>query len=150
MTLAVDIEAVASGGVPVLASTPPERSGDYRRRSRRSWTIEEKLAIVAEAEASDETVAAVARRHGMNANHLFNWMQRARDGTLDRRRLGAASDEPMTFIDLGVTDRGGEAAASELAERVEIELVNGTRVRVGPTIDGEALRRVLAAVKAAL
>lgn len=150
MALAGDIEAVAAGGVPVLASAPPEPSEDYRRRSRRSWTIEEKLAIVAEAEASDETVAAVARRHGMNANHLFNWIQRARDGTLDRRGLGAAPDEPMRFIDLGVTERSAGATPHGPAELIEIELANGTLVRVGPTIDGEALRRVLAAVKASL
>lgn len=150
MALAEDIEADVSGGVAVLASTPPERSGDYRRRSRRSWTIEEKLAIVAEAEASDETVAAVARRHGMNANHLFNWIQRARDGTLERRRLGGAADGAMTFVDLGVTDQGSGAGAPGPVEVIEIELVDGTRVRVGWTINGESLRRVLAAVKAAL
>jgi len=150
MALSGDIEAVASGGAAVLVSAPLERSEIYRRRSRRSWTIEEKLAIVAEAEASEETVAAVARRHGMNANHLFNWIQRARDGTLDRGRVGDVCDGPMRFIDLGVTDRAAEAAVSEPAELIEIKLTNGVRVRVAATIDGEALRRVLAAVKAAL
>ena len=94
---------VLAGDIGAL-SGPPARDCDYRQRSRRSWTIDEKLAIVAEAEASDETVAAVARRHGMNANHLFNWIQRAGDGTLDRRGLGGVSDDPTRFIDLGVTD----------------------------------------------
>lgn len=141
MALAGDIEAL---------SGPLVRGGDYRQRRRRSWTIEEKLAIVAEAEASEETVAAVARGHGMNANHLFNWMQRARDGTLDRRRLGAASDGAMTFIDLGVTDRNAGAVSDGSVDIIEIELTNGVRVRVAATIEAEVLRRVLTAVKAAL
>jgi transposase-like protein len=150
MALAGDVEAVTIGEASALLSAPPVRGDDYRRRGRRSWTIDEKLAIVAEAEASDETVAAVARRHGMNANHLFNWIQRARDGTLDRRRLGGASDGPMRFIDLGVTDRNARAADHRPAEVIEIELANGVRVRAAATIDAEALRQVLAAVKAAL
>ena len=56
-------------------------------QTRRQWTIEEKLAIVAAAKTSGDPVSAVARRYGMNANHLFNWLQRDRDGTLDRRAL---------------------------------------------------------------
>jgi hypothetical protein len=44
----------------------------YRRRRRRSWTPDEKLVIVQEAEASDDSVAEVARCHEMNADHLFN------------------------------------------------------------------------------
>ena len=47
--------------------TPTEA---YRHRRRRSWTPEEKLAIVLEAEASDDPVAEVARRHGMNARSM--------------------------------------------------------------------------------
>jgi transposase len=140
MALSADVVATGDG------VTSPGGPDDYRRFKRRSWTVEEKLAIVAEAESSDETVASVARRHGMNANHLFNWIQRARDGVLDRRRLGGASSEAMTFIDLGVT--GSRDCDAE--GRIEIDLPNGARVRVGPAIEPEALRRVLAAVKAAL
>ena len=133
-------------------------AGDaYRRRRRRSWTAQEKLAIVLEAETSAAPVAEVARRHGLNANHLFNWRQRYRDGTLDRRGLrerlgGPAADRPSTadgvdFLALGLVgdSRRAEAGASV----IEIELPNRTRIRVGAHVDAEALRRVLAALTGA-
>lgn len=128
-------------------------TADFRRRCRRSWTPDEKVAIVREAESGRDPVAVVARRHGMNANHLHLWVSRARQGTLcrrrGRRRLGEAP-APMTFIDLGVT---GAAAVTEPKGGggiIEIELPGGARVRVCEAVDGEALRRVLLAVKAAL
>ena len=120
----------------------------YRRRRRRCWTIEEKLSIVREAEASADPVAEVARRHGLNANHLFNWRQRYRDGTLDRRRLREQTHEAIDFFDLGVVDEGRPASCGPGV--IEIELADRARIRVGPQIDVEALRLVLAAVKAAL
>jgi transposase len=118
----------------------------YRRRRRRSWTPEEKLAIVQEAEASDDSVAEVARRHGMNANHLFNWIQRHRDRTLDRRTARPALDPaPMTFLDLGLV---GEAGAGIGAGVIEIEFPSRVRVRVGAQVESEALHRVLTVLKA--
>jgi transposase len=112
-----------------------------RRRTRRRWTIEEKLAIVAAARTSGDPVAVVARRHGMNANHLFNWLQRDRDGTLDRRVFDELPGGPMDFIDLGVVGQG--------APMIEIELPCGAKVRVGANIEAAALGPILLAVKAA-
>jgi transposase len=117
-------------------------------RTRRQWTIEEKLAIVASAKTSGDPVSVVARRYGMNANHLFNWLQRDRDGTLDRRALYVETGGPLDFVSLGVV---GEASAASPPERmVEIELVSGAKVRVNVDVDPAALRGVLLAVKAAL
>jgi transposase-like protein len=66
-----------------MVANVEEMSGT--KRSRRRWTIEEKLAIVEAPKRCGDPVSVVARRYGMNANHLFNWLQRDRDGTLDRR-----------------------------------------------------------------
>ena len=60
-----------------------------RKRARRRWTLAEKLAIVEAAKTSGDPISVVARRHGMNANHLFVWLQRDRDGTLDREAMYA-------------------------------------------------------------
>ena len=38
---------------------------------RRSWSPEEKAAIVAESLADDETICGVARRHGLTPQQLF-------------------------------------------------------------------------------
>ena len=48
------------------------------RRSRRSWSDEEKRRIVAEAVLPGASVADIARRHGVNANLVFNWRKIAR------------------------------------------------------------------------
>jgi transposase len=57
--------------------------------TRRSWSMEERQRIVGEALAPNASVAAVARRHGLNANLVFKWIRRAREGWLDRRRAPA-------------------------------------------------------------
>lgn len=116
------MDGAAAGAVTVLAAAPVRE--DPRRRSRRSWTIDQKLAIVKEAQACGDPVAVVARRHDMNANHLFTWIQQAQEGALGRRRSQARPRaEPMDFIDLGRI--GGEAPPSA----IEIELPGGARVR---------------------
>jgi transposase len=54
--------------------------------TRRTWSLEERQRIVAEALTPGASVAAVARRHGLNANLIFKWLRRSREGWLDRRR----------------------------------------------------------------
>ena len=64
---------------PMPVSEPIRRmelfTGEGRRRS---WSAEEKAAIVAESDAEDETVCGVARRHGLTSQQLFTWRRLAR------------------------------------------------------------------------
>ena len=53
------------------ASTSSVSRGDGKPR-RRLRTVEEKTKIVQETLAPGVSVAEVARRHGLNANLLFN------------------------------------------------------------------------------
>ena len=53
------------------------------RASRRIRTLEEKLAILREVAKPGASVAAVARKHGMNANLLFGWRRLHRQGVND-------------------------------------------------------------------
>jgi transposase len=48
------------------------------KRSRRSWSDEDKRRIVEEAIAPGASVANITRRYGVNANLLFNWRKAAR------------------------------------------------------------------------
>ena len=57
--------------------TNPTLSAIGGRRSRRSWSDEEKQRIVAEAALPGASVADIARRHGVNANLVFNWRKTA-------------------------------------------------------------------------
>src|SRR2546430_16398358 len=45
---------------------------------RRSWSGEEKAAVIAESYGAGETVCAVARRHGLTPQQLFAWRRLAR------------------------------------------------------------------------
>ena len=61
--------AIASGSL--LAHSMLSEAGG--KRSRRTWSPEEKQRIVAEAVRPGASVADIARRHGLNANLVFTW-----------------------------------------------------------------------------
>ena len=58
------------------------------RAPRRFRSLEDKLRVIAEARLPGASVAAVARKHGMNANLLFGWMRQQDQGVLMERTRG--------------------------------------------------------------
>jgi transposase len=68
------------------------RDGAGERRRTRS--LDERKRIVEEALAPGVSVAAVARRHGLNANLIFKWIRRSREGWRDQRRE-PAKEKPV-------------------------------------------------------
>jgi transposase len=72
---------------------------DGGRRRNRKWPDAVKARIVAETLRPGATVAAVARRHGVKANHLSGWRTLARQGKLV---LPAPEDE-VEFAAMVVT-----------------------------------------------
>jgi transposase len=52
----------------------------FDSRGRRSWSPEQRRWIVTEALEPGVSVAAVAHRHGFNANLVFKSLRRAREG----------------------------------------------------------------------
>ena len=76
---------------------------------RRSWSLDQRQRIIAEARAPHASVAEVARRHGLNANLIFKWLKRAKEGWPDRRRAFAVHSKPVTFVPVEViTETGGK------------------------------------------
>lgn len=57
------------------------RTGKARRKRRR-WSAEEKIRIARESFASNETITAVAKRHGVPRNRLSAWRGQLRRGEL--------------------------------------------------------------------
>ena len=53
---------------------------------RRTWSQDEKAAIVSESAASTISISAVARRHGLNVSQLFTWRRLARQEAAGDRR----------------------------------------------------------------
>jgi transposase len=144
-----------------------EQDGVGERRRTRS--LDERKRIVDEALAPGASVAAVARRHGLNANLVFKWIRRSREGWCDRRRGPAektsgavAAPEtlgpafvPVKLLELEATSPPAvdvmakparEARRSARRGAMEISFPNGAKVSLDADVDAEALRRVLSAL----
>ena len=93
-----------------MANAPSSAVGG--RRSRRAWSDEEKRRIVAEAVLPGASVADIARRHGVNANLVFNWRKLARAAlsaaepnalaVSSQANASLAAAEHCEFIPIGV------------------------------------------------
>jgi transposase len=46
---------------------------EIKRRTRRTFTAEEKIKIVLEGMRGEDTIASVCRKHGIHANNYFKW-----------------------------------------------------------------------------
>src|ERR1700689_1892413 len=144
------------------------RDGAGERRRTRS--LEERKRIVEEALAPGVSVAAIARRHGLNANLIFKWIRRSREGWRDRGRESANEKpvvvvppeaRPPAFIPVKLLELDAASAPprSDVAAKparqtrrgarrgaMEIRLPNGAKVSLDADVDAEALRRVLSAL----
>jgi transposase len=97
--------------------------------------------MVAECAEPGASVSLVARKYDVNANLLFSW----------RRQFAPQTPPALDLIPIGVMAEATPATPAPAARdgAMEITLSNGARVRVDASVDERALRRVLAAMKAA-
>jgi transposase len=112
--------------------------------SRRRWTLEEKLRIVAESMAGPRLVCAVARRRGLSANQLFVWRRLYREG-----KLGGEGE--MTGFIPAIVSSGPDASAAPMAKvmgsgRIEIVLSEPRRLIVEGDVDAAQVARIAAAL----
>jgi transposase len=104
----------------------------------------------------------VARAHDVNANLVFKWIRRSREGWRDRRRALRRSPgadtvgsfvpvrliEPTALKDAAAGEgrapsRQPDPSSSSRFGAIDIRLPNGAQVRVEEGVDSEALRLVL-------
>ncbi|HQT89535.1 MAG TPA: transposase [Acidiphilium sp.] len=131
---------------------------------RRRWRDEDKLRIVAEAEAPDAVFAMVARRHEISRGQLWKWRGQVRRGELAPVRVepefipvrvmasAALSMPRASGKSAAVNESSGEPVEQSRAtrsdpSRIEIVLPDGTCVRVDDGVGIAALRRVMTAVR---
>lgn len=131
-------------------SSPSPRKEVGRRRK---WSLEEKATIIAETEQPGETIASVARRHDMHANHLLDWIERAKAGTLGKRgakRRTPASDAVAEggFVELGRFSREEVNEVLGFGGPMEVMLANGLKVRLSVSTPPEMLTRAVRALQA--
>ena len=94
------------------------------RKRRRRYSAQLKAQVMAECAAPGASVAQVAMAHGINANVVHRWRQRAREG--GARRTGVSAATPVaaatqSFVPVVVSD----APAGAKAEEIRIELRRG-------------------------
>lgn len=131
--------------------------GGAERGTRRMRSLEEKLAILREAAEPGASIAAVARKHGMNANLLFGWRRMRRQGLLETQRHAKAVPLLPVKITTPTLTPSDPSSAQVVSRRrrtvldaaaadscVELVLPDGIRVRLFGQAQRAVLDRVLA------
>ena len=131
---------------------------------RRVWAVEQKRAIALESLDPGTTPTAVARRYGITSGLLYTWRRQLREG-----QLGSAPQPVAGFARVELVGEVPRLTAPEPVQPdppppaplpqappaptpphmglIEIALPGGASVRVDASVDGAALRRVLAALE---
>lgn len=110
--------------------------------TRRTWSPEQKRAILTEAEDPTTTASAVARRHGLQSSLLFRWRRALRAGAA----APTAGSHPR-FIPLALP--APPPTVREEPSRpgaIEIELAGGHRLRAEAGAEVALLQGVIAAL----
>jgi transposase-like protein len=111
------------------------------------YTLEEKRRVVAEARAPGVSVAEVGRRHGINANLLFNWCRQHQQGVLE------AHTRQVKLLPVQVTEPVPPVAEPRTLARIRdegrIEILLGKDVRVSimGAVAREHIEQVLAVLR---
>ena len=124
-------------------SSSAAASDVYKRQEkqqRRSFSAEEKLAIVMETERPGATVSSVARTHGIVTSVLFRWRAELGFGKAARARLAGVTVD---------NHAGGHSAQPVVLHNIlpipdgmmTVELGNGRRVFAPKGSDVEEVRR---------
>jgi hypothetical protein len=140
--------AKESGAKSDLTDTVKNDPPPVERAKRRSFTDEDKLAIVTETEQPGVSVTEVCRRHGIVTSVVFRW----------RVQFGFAPKKPAKLAAVAVTEDGlmGSSAAVVLRDLLQppdgmtaVELPDGRRVFAPEDSNPDAVRQHVAEREAA-
>jgi transposase len=113
-----------------------------KRIARRRRSVEEKRRIVEETLEAGASVARVARRHAVNANQVFYWRKKYREGRLGKSQSSKLLPVTLSEIPWIKSGRAGSASSPSAAGSMEIKLAKGT-VRVAGNVDVVVLRTAI-------
>ena len=113
-----------------------------KQPERRRRSLEEKRRIVEETLEPGASVARVARRHAVNANQVFYWRKKYREGRLGKGR--SSNLLPVAVSEIPSNKSGQVRCVSSRCSlgAMEIKLPKG-QVRITGSVEAEALRTVL-------
>jgi transposase len=118
---------------------------------RRTWSAKDKARIVTESLTSEESVCAVARRHGLSPQQLFGWRRQAREAA-ENGKPKAPSFVPAVVESPMAAPRRKRGKPRSLQREgstgvIEVE-IEGVTVRVSRGADTKTVAAVLRALKA--
>jgi transposase len=127
------------------------------RERRRTWTPEQKRAIVTESLGSEVTPTEVARKYAISSGLLYAWRQQLLGDQVSvvtgsaprfaQVELASALQPPDCSEPVSPTVPASLPPPSSRPDGlIEIALPSGVLVRVDAAVDGRALRRVLGAL----
>ena len=116
-----------------IAENGIQRRGRYQRRS-----LEEKARIVARCAEPGTSVAAVALAHGVNANLLRKWIERAHQGPQPRTAFLPVQVSPPA--------RTVSASPGEHDGLIDIELA-GARITLRGRVDPAVVSALIAGLR---
>jgi len=129
--LMVDVEGVGGSG----------RSGRRRR------SAEERRRIVEETLEAGSSVARVARRHGINANQVFQWRRLYRSGA-----LGGTPAGELTLLPVSISEEVSLAKPVEpqpvRTGAIHVELPGRALISLEGDLDPAVVRAVLESLRA--
>src|SRR6266446_5891297 len=115
-------------------------TASHAKRRRRS--VDEKRRIVEETLEAGASVARVARRHAVNANQVFYWRKKYREGRLGKSPSNKLLPVTLSDISWSKSGRAGCASSPSAVGSMEIKLAKGT-LRVAGNVDLVLLRAAI-------
>jgi transposase len=117
------------------------------RSGRRRRSAEERRRIVEETLEAGSSVARVARRHGINANQVFQWRRLYRSGA-----LGGTPAGELKLLPVSISEEVGLAKPVEpqpvLTGAIHVELPGRALISLEGDLDPAVVRAVLESLRA--
>lgn len=111
-----------------------QRAGSRAREAR----CEQWRKVIAAAEAGGQTISGFCRKYGIHPSHYYYWRRRLKE---DREAVSASGSGEFVLV-------GTTRVASESTAALELVVERGWRLRIGPGVEDNALRKVLSALAA--
>ena len=119
-----------------------ETATSAKSTKRRRRSVEQKRRIVEETLEAGASVARVARRHEVNANQVFYWRKKYREGRLGKNQSSKLLPVTLSDLSWSKSGRAGCVSSPFAAGSMEIQLAKGT-LRVAGNVDVVMLRTTI-------